>query len=278
MDIEVIIIRTMVKGLVNKMDRHKKSGLYWISLSVILVFFAGAVIYLTTITPSVRGDGDEYIMQTVAFQNHFSFGISPDDYNEAKRQFYNNQEGIEEAYTNPYAMICDDRGWVYSNHFGAYSAIVTVVKLVLLKLGIYPLWAFSITNLILWMAAVLTVFLFLNVDARKKLCILLLIMLNPIFFYLDWVHAEMYIFAFEVIGLVFLYNKQYRRSILTLSIAAMQNIGMLPMAAIAGIAYILDCYDKYVYERKDYNIGKFIATAWKQIVFCGFFTCRLLCP
>ncbi len=237
---------------------------------MVILFFVGLVIYLTTITPSVQGDGHEYIMQTVAFQNHLSFGISPEDFEEAKSQFYNNQEGLIITYTHPVAVIRDERGWAYSNHFGAYSAIVTVVKLILLKLNIYPLWAFSITNLILWMAAVLVVLFFLKVDDKRKFCILILLMLNPIFFYLDWVHTEVYIFTFEVIGLVFLYNKQYARSILALSISAMQNVGMLPIAAIAGISYILDCYDKYVIECKDRNVGRFILAYYTKIVPYGF--------
>lgn len=143
-----------------KRNACKRTVLYWVSLAAILLFFIGSVIYLTTITPSVFGDGHEYMMQTVAFQNHFSFGVSPDDFEEAKSQFYQNQEGICNSYTNPAFMAFDERGWAYSNHFGAYSAIVTLIKPILLKLDIYPLWAFYITNLILWMAAVLVVFFF----------------------------------------------------------------------------------------------------------------------
>ncbi len=257
---------------------NKRTMSYWIALSMIIVFFIGLVVYLTTITPAVQGDGNEYIMQTVAFQNHFSFGISPEDFEEAKSQFYNNQEGLYETYTNPKCIAFDEHGWAYSNHFGAYSAIVTVVKLILLKMDIYPLWAFSITNLILWLAAVLTVFFFLKADDKRKFCILILIMLNPVFFYLDWVHAEMYIFAFVVIGLVFLHNKQYVPSILAFSIAAMQNVGILPMAAVVGIAYILDRYGTYVYENQDRNAIRFFKAYWKKIIPYGLLYLPAFCP
>ena len=249
---------------------RKRTALYWASLTAILSFFIGSVIYLTTITPVVYGDGHEYIMQTVAFQNHFSFGISPEDFEEAKAQFYRNQEGIYNAYTDPKCTAFDERGWAYSNHFGAYSVIVMAVKLVLLKLNIYPLWAFSITNLILWMAAILVVFFCLKVDDRRKFCVLILLMLNPAFYYLDWTHTEIYIFAFEVIGLVFLYNKQYIPSILAFSISAMQNVGILPIAAMAGISYILDCYDRFGRESQGGNVLKFIAAYWKKIIPYGF--------
>ena len=74
------------------MNKDKRFPLCWITLAMIIVFFIGLAAYLTTITLSVQGDGHEYIMQTVAFQNHFSFGISPEDFEEAKVQFYNNQK------------------------------------------------------------------------------------------------------------------------------------------------------------------------------------------
>lgn len=261
-----------------KRNACKRTVLYWVSLAAILLFFIGSVIYLTTITPSVFGDGHEYMMQTVAFQNHFSFGVSPDDFEEAKSQFYQNQEGMCNSYTNPAFMAFDERGWAYSNHFGAYSAIVTLIKPILLKLDIYPLWAFYITNLILWMAAVLVVFIFLKVDEKRKFCILILLILNPAFYYLDWAHTEIYIFAFEVIGLVFLCNKQYIPSILAFSISAMQNVGIFPIAAMAGISYILDCYDRYVGDNQDRNVVKFAAAYWGKIIPYGFLYLPAFCP
>lgn len=240
----------------------------YISLILIIVFFASMIIYLITITPGIDGDGGEYIMQTVAFQNHLSFGINEDDLEMTKEQFYNHQESIQIYYDR---LIRDDRNWAYSNHYGAYSAIVAVIKMVLMKMGVYPLWAFSITNLLLWMAAILVIFFCLKTDGKRKFCIIFLLIFNPIFYYLDWTHTEIYIFAFEVIGLVFLYNKKYALSILAFSVSAMQNLGVLPMAAVAGIAYILECYDKYVQEKQEKNVWCFIVFYWKRIVPYGVF-------
>lgn len=249
---------------------QKRTALYWVSLTAILSFFIGSAVYLTTITPTVTGDGHEYIMQTVAFQNHFSFGISPEDFEETKAQFYQNQEGLYSTYTDPKCIAFDERGWAYSNHFGAYSALVTVIKLILLKLNIYPLWAFCITNLLLWTAVLLVVFFYLKIDDKRKFCILILLMLNPAFFYLDWTHTEIFIFAFEVTGLVFLYNKQYIPSILAFSISAMQNVGILPIGAMAGISYIFDCYGRYAQENQNRNVLGFFAEYWKKILPYGF--------
>ncbi|GFI01266.1 hypothetical protein IMSAGC005_00088 [Lachnospiraceae bacterium] len=240
----------------------------YMSLILIVLFFTSMIIYLTTITPSIRGDGSEYAMQTVTLQNHLSFGISEADLEMTKEQFYNHQEPIQRNYD---WLVRDERNWAYSNHYGAYSALVTVVKMVLMAIGVYPLWAFSITNLLLWMAAVLITFFYLKTDGKRKFCVIFLLTFNPIFCYLEWAHPEVYIFAFEVIGLVFLYNKKYALSILAFSVSAMQNVGVLPMAAIAGIAYILDCYDQYIQEKQEKNLLHFAFSYWKKIVIYGVF-------
>lgn len=246
----------------------KKTKFYWSSLVLIIIFFIGLAIYLPSISPSIQGDGNEYILQTAAFQNHLSFGISQDDLELAKKQFYNNQDSLQKTFD---AIIHDEEGWAYSNHFGAYSALVTIIKLILISLNIYPLWAFSITNLLLWLSASLTIFFVLKIDDKKKFCILLLMLFNPVFYYLDWVHTEIYIFSFEVIALVLLYNRSYALSILAFSIAAMQNLGILPMAAIVGIMFLFDCYDKYVIANSNKNVRKFLITCWKQILPYGLF-------
>ena len=74
-----------------------------------------------------------------------------------------------------------------------------------------------------------------------------------------------------MIALVLLYNRSYALSILAFSIAAMQNLGILPMAAIVGTMYLFDCYDKYVIANSNKNVRKFLITCWKQILPYGLF-------
>lgn len=245
-----------------------KSNKY--SVILIVVFVIGAALRLLTVTPGVQGDGREYIMQTVAFQNHFSFGVTKEDLSKAMEEFYNEAEALEAEYNNVVHMH-ESGNARYSNHYGAYSALVTPVKWVILALGIYPLWAFSITNYILWLAAILVVFFFLRTDAKRKFCILALLIFNPIIFYLSWSHSEMYIFAFVVMGLVFYYNKQYGRSILFLSIAATQNLGVMPFAMMVGIDYIVECIQQYKREYNKFDYAKFAKIFWKKVIPYGIF-------
>ena len=58
------------------MENINKNKLAFIFLVLFVVFGA---IYISQIKPAVQGDGREYILQTVAFQNHLSFGVTVDD-------------------------------------------------------------------------------------------------------------------------------------------------------------------------------------------------------
>jgi len=245
----------------------KEALFFRASIVAIVLFFSLLICYLMSINIGIQGDGNEYVLQTVAFHNHLTFGIDTDDLEQAKAEFYNNQDSLQATFNS---IIHDDQGRGYSNHFGAYSVLVMLVKTVLLKIGIYPLWAFSVTNYLLWLAAVLVIFFCLKTDSIKKFCIILLIMLNPAFFYVDWVHTEIYIFAFEVIGLVFLYNKWHALSILAISFAAMQNVGVLPVGMIVGLDYIFTCIDKYKVDENLNTIMGFVRLYWKKIILHGF--------
>lgn len=240
------------------------------SAILIIGFVIGVLLRLYTITPGVQGDGKEYIMQTVAFQNHFSFGVTEEDLNEAKKEFYNEAESLEAEY-NFETHMHENGEARYSNHYGTYSALVTPVKQVILALGIYPLWAFSITNFILWLAAILVVFFCLRTNVTRKFCVLALLIFNPIIFYLPWSHSEMYIFAFVVMGLVFYYNKQYGRSIFFLSVASMQNLGVMPFAMMVGIDYIVECIKQYKAECKELDFAEFVKLFCKKIIPYGIF-------
>ncbi len=243
--------------------KQKRSVYWWASFSLIVVFFVIAAVYFFSKTLVIQGDGHEYVLQTVSFQNHFTFGINDDDLEQATEQFYNNEPGLRSVYNR---LAVDDQGLHYSNHFGAYSVLVTPIKMLLLALGQYPLRAFGITNWLLWLAAALTVLFFLKTDDKKRLCLICLLLFNPVFFYLDWVHTEVYIFSFVVIGLVFFYNKNYSVSIIALSAAAMQNLAVIPMAAMVGIDYIIECISRYKAEKNKFSLWGFVKSYWKRII------------
>lgn len=228
-----------------------------ISVVLILFFAIFGVIYLSNIELGVQGDGNEYILQTVAFQNHLSFGVTEKDLQQAKEEFYTIADSLETEYFNSAHMHLYKNAR-YSNHYGSYSALVVPVKILVELLGVYSLWAFPITNFILWIAALLVVLFCLKTDAIKKVCIITLAIFNPIFHYLAWTHSEVYIFSFVIIGLVFFYNREYGKSIFFLCIAAMQNVGVLPFAMMVGIDLMVGKILEYKEIHKNFQFIGFM--------------------
>ena len=103
-------------------------------------------------------------------------------------------------------------------------------------------------------------------------------MFNPIFFYLNWTHTEVFSFAFTVIGLVFYYNRQYGRAILFLSIAAMQNLAINAFSMMVGIDYIISCIVEYKLGTSKFKFSDFIKKFWKKILPYGIFYIPALIP
>ncbi len=244
-------------------------------LVLIVCFALFCILYFPHVTLENTGDGAEYILQVISVQKHLSFGVTEQDVLLAKKEFYNEADILEHTFSNDLHAYSDK---FYCNHFGVYSLLVLPIKLLVQLFGLYPLWAFPITNLILWTAALLVIVFGLKTTQRNKICILLLSMINPAFFYLTWIHTEIYIFSFVIIGLVFFYNRQYGRSILFFSVAAMQNIAVLPFAMMVGLDYILNRIVLYKKESDKNGLREFVKKDGIRIVSYGFFYVPALLP
>lgn len=244
------------------MGNINKNKLSFIFLVLFVVFGA---IYISQIKPAVQGDGREYILQTVAFQNHLSFGVTVDDFQQAQKEFYTVSDALETVYysDNPMHPYKNAR---YSNHYGSYSALVMPVKVLIQSMGIYPLWAFTIVNFLLWIAALFVIFICLKAENKQKLCLIVLTIINPVVNYLDWTHSEMYLYSFTIIGMVFFYNKKYGKSIFFLSVAAMQNLGLLPFAMVVGIDLIIEKIINYKRENENWKLVDFLKKNILEII------------
>lgn len=240
---------------------------------VLVLFIILSLVELSTADIGIiNGDDAEYAMQLEAFQNHFSFGITEEDVIQAEQDFPEIAQRIDsEFYENKSNHLHEYKGKMYSNHYGSYSALVMPVKVIIQKLGVRAIWAFSITNVILYISALLVIVFFMKGEIWLKNGILLLTAFNPALFYLTWTHSEVYIFSFVTIGLVFFYNKSYELSILFLSIAAMQNLGVIPFAMMVGIDFIYSCIDSYKTENDDFRLDYFIKEYSGVIISRGIF-------
>lgn len=219
------------------MERKKEgiSGIALISWIIIAVYLIAGCFYISTLSASVYGDGYEYMFQTTSFRNHLSFEVTEQDVEDTARVFDDDR-----AYDKYSDLTLDREGRAYCNHFGFYSVLVLPLRMILFRLGYDPTYSFFIFNLLLMAVAASVTLIFLKTDDMKKLCLVLLILLSPAFLYISWVHTEVYIFAFAVMGMVFWHNRQRGIAILMVSLAAIQNLGILPLGMMIGIDHIIE--------------------------------------
>ena len=225
------------------MTEGKKNRIYSvISWVLIALFLVVSIIAVVKSPKMLHGDGYEYILLSQSFENHGTFDIREGDIEETVRTFPE-YSGLVHRAVNEF-LIYDKSNDLRTYHFGGYSALASPFIYVCEKAGADPLYGFCVLNIILWTTCLLAVKLLLKTSDIRKLILLALLIINPVWFYLVWIHSEVYIFALIVIALVCRYNKWYAPSILITSIAALQNIGVMPIAMVVGIEYIKSVLDQ----------------------------------
>ena len=255
----------VMKCELKKIINNNKMG-----FAFLLSFFIICLLYLCTRTSNIHGDGAEYILQTISFERSFSFGVTREDVLQAKEELKNHAEFLESYYNRGGHQYKNAK---YFNHYGLYSVLVIPIKKICHIMGVNPIKGFYILNLFLLMTALLAILLFLNVEKAKKFLLVLLLAVNPVFFYLDWVHTEVFIYTFVVISLVFYYNSNYIMSILFVNIAATQNLAILPLALAVEIHFLIITFNEYKRKHSDFSISLFLKNNYKQILlsFCCYF-------
>ena len=233
-------------------------------------FFIVCLLYLSTRASTIHGDGAEYILQMISFERSFSFGVTKEDVLQAKEEFKDKAEFLESYYNSTGHQYKNAK---YFNHNGFYSMLaIPMIKLVTV-IGKNPIKGFYILNLLMFMTALLAILLFLNIEIAKKSALILLLAVNPVFFYLDWIHTEVFLYTFVVISLVFYYNNNYIMSILFINIAATQNLAILPLALAVEIHFLINMFNEYKFRHSVFSISLFLKNNYKKILlsFCCYF-------
>ncbi|MCQ2516775.1 MAG: hypothetical protein MJ094_07930 [Saccharofermentans sp.] len=211
-------------------------------LMIVILAIIGLVTIKNADGIGIPGDGFEYLMMQISFQNHGSFDVTESDVEDAKQYFDN--EIFDTIYRDraETTLIEGNNGKLYAKHFGMYSVIGLPLSRVFHYFGINPAKAFMVMNLVFWLFALVVVRLFLKTDEWRKTLLIAFLTFNPIYFYLSWVHTELFIFAFVIIGLVFWNNRKFIPAMLFTSIAATCNLAVLTLAFVIGLDFVISTY------------------------------------
>jgi len=214
-------------------------------MMIVILVVTGLITIKNADAKEIPGDGFEYLMMQISFQNHLSFDVTEEDIEDAKAYFDN--EIFDTIYRDraDITLVEGNNGKLYAKHFGLYSVLSLPLSRVFHYFGINPARAFMVMNLLFWVMALVVVMLFLKIDEWRKTLLIAFFVINPVYFYLSWVHTEVLIFALVVIGLVFWNNRNFVLAMLFTSLGAVSNLGVLALAFVIGLDFVISNYPEF---------------------------------
>lgn len=211
------------------------------SFSVIIIpGFSFLLIVGALLTPSLpMGESDDYMLSTISLENRFSLFILPSDIDQAKSDFPEHM-----WYWTHYTLYpTGQSGVLHGYYFGTYSLACIPMKMLLKILHFSQTFAFSLTNALLYIFALLVVFFKLRQSNKNIFLTVLLLVCNPAVFYIWWPSAEIFIFSFVVISLVFFSNNEHKKAAFFLSLAG----SVQPTIMVFGIVILID----YIFNQQN---------------------------
>lgn len=232
-----------------------------IFLHLITLFFIGLALH----TKGAIGESDDYMLTTVALQNHGSIRITEADVNRATKDFPEHAWYFQSSWEKGMpALFSIKEGEVYPWYMGTYSLSCIPAKVFLEMFGLNQSYAFALTNVAFAVLALWICWRILKASPLQKLILLFMLSFSPIWWYIRWPSAEIFIFSLVVISLTFFANKQYHWAGLTISIAGTMNIAVMALGLAIIIDYIKETCQKY-FVQGERNIWKIMRSEKKSI-------------
>lgn len=202
----------------------------------------------------------EYIYMTEAF----SLYGAPDLRQEAIDEVARKLKWIERTPANlPYSGFYEaDNGKWYSYHFWFYSLLATPIKMLLEVIYIDPYRCFAILNCLLFLALIYHLYKYLNLEKERKILFIGLVVINPVVWYLQWPHTEVYSYILVLYSILLFHNNKLALSILASSLAAIQN----PPIIIIGLGIGIFSIFKNFKTKEYFNIFKCFVSGFPALL------------
>ncbi|MDE7170144.1 MAG: hypothetical protein K2N67_08100 [Mucispirillum sp.] len=207
-------------------------------------------------SPYYMGEWGSNMFNMYAIAEYGQIYITPDIFEECKNNVANNRIG---DFYQSFHLFSNDRQKAYGWYFPLYSFLCVpayyIQKITNGSITIAPM----ITNIALLLIAALFIIFKLKSPPQIRFLLLSLILVSPIVYYLNWISSEVCIYSLLTISLVFLFNKEFKKAVLFVSMAATMN----PVIYILGAGYFFI----YLYElSKDNKIYDTIKGNIKDIL------------
>lgn len=205
-----------------------------ISIWSIVIFAMIMLVSCLLTAKHPTGEWDDYLYTTASLINDQNMTISGNDIDFAYKIFPEISGWSKFLGSNFVTSSGDILPW----YFGTYSALCIPMVWVLNLLRLPPIHAFSLTNILIYLIALYCTYIKLKTTAKAKVILLLLLMVNPAVFYINWISAEVFIFSMVIFIMIYWTNQKYWKTALLISIASSLNPTILVLAPILTIDFV----------------------------------------
>lgn len=232
----------------------------------LIVLFAMLLMVRSLFGPIWYHEIDTNVLPVISLQYRGSLLINQSDIEQAQIDFpewYDNIQSYDDLRSSKLVKVTETE-WM-SFYFQLYPMLVLPVKLIFQLFGIGQMRAFLVTNTLLILAALWTVYKKLNTSPKRKLLALVLLMLSPIVFYNNYLCYETLMFSFVTISLVMYSRGSYKLSALFLSLAGMPN----PTVMTIGMVMIAEYLIRICWENRALGFIGIVKKKFKDVVLYG---------
>jgi len=225
-------------------------AMIWVLVSVLFVFSN----HITSV-----GEWDDYSMMTASLINDGDVFVSEDDIAFAKTYFkrlYSDEADIR--FSGLKTSSGDEITW----YTPIYSALCVPAAILLHWWHIDASYCFPLTNILLIFTVFWIVMTYSSLSDKKKLLLCILLSVNPIYFYITWPSAEVYIYVCLTLACMFFYEKFYKSSALMISLAGAQNQVFLWIGIVFVFPYLYSLMKHNT--KKERSIGSLFEIMWQN--------------
>ena len=238
----------MIFNKVNKDVFLKWFLIIWSAFTFLFVAFV--------IPPRIVGDGYEYIYMSESFVQHNTPNLLQSDFENAQNNL-KKQNDITKFPDSYRGYFRSQDGNYYSYHFWLYSLVVSPIKSLIRSFHGNELLAFSITNVLLYIAMLWVIFCFS--PQKYRFLLVGLMAFSPLIPSITWTHTEVFCATLVAMASVFWLRKNYKLALLFSSLASCQNPPIIAFTIWVCFAYLYNVYKQYR-ETKKIDLRDFIIT------------------
>ena len=207
--------------------------------NIVLVLVSFCILLRAILVPISYMEIDTNALPVISLQYHASITVSQEDLDQAKIDFPTLYEGIdtyEDLRLSKLIKLSEDIWYPY--YFPIYPLLCIPLKILFSVVNIAQEKTFSVTNACLVLAALWFVWKKLKVSPIQRLMAVILLISSPIWWYINYINYEAFMFSMIIISMVNYYNQNYKASAFTLSLAGMSNSAAMAIGIVMIITYL----------------------------------------